>query len=66
MTELVTRRLRVFDWSTRWFWIIVLWEDGRLHVGRYRSAHDRWFSSFKWESIPDRRGGEVFAVDGHF
>jgi hypothetical protein len=55
----VGRRFRVFDWATRWFWVVVLWENGRLHVGRYGPAHGRWFNALKWEPAPDRRGGEA-------
>jgi hypothetical protein len=47
----------VFDWSTRWFWIVVLWEDGRLHASKYGPAHARWFHALAWEPVPDKRGG---------
>jgi len=54
-------RLRIFDWSTKYFWIVIFYQkrygEPRIELSIYSpSKHFGWFNVWQWEDVPDKRG----------
>lgn len=55
------RRLRIFDLSTRWFWLVIFWRgpDQGIHLHRGVKWTRGWLHVWQWENEPDRRPAVV-------
>jgi hypothetical protein len=52
------RRLRVFDWATRWFWLVIFWGGTKPGIYLYPAPKwvSGWFNVWQWEDEPERGG----------
>lgn len=59
-------RLRIFDWATRWFWIVSFYQriysEPIFELAIYSPPRwARWIHVWRWEEIPIKQGEEVKA-----
>jgi len=58
-------RLRIFDWGTRWFWVVIFYKPHIYGEAYFTieifnpSKRMRWFHFWQWEPFPDKGGEEI-------
>ena len=53
-----SRRLRIFDWNSRWFWIVIFYRRASMQPiiaiqVWHPNTWSRWFNWWQWEGEPE-------------